>query len=149
MYCIVEGLVFGNFYQFFLFFIFFLPSLPLFFLFSLSLPLCFPPSLSLPPSPSPAPMAPVNFRATEINFTSVSLVWDPPDVPNGIITKYHVSISLLVGVKPPSSSCICLCACLPEWSFLIIHFRSIAVLNNNIRKHVTVRLRPLNVLHSS
>ena len=52
---------------------------------------------------------------------------------------------------PPSSSCVCLCllACLPGWSSLIIRFRSIAILNNNIRKHVTVRLCPLNVLHSS
>ena len=115
VYCIVGSFGGFGFWQFssvffIVFYRFFTVSPSLLFLLSLS-PSLFPTlplSPSHPPSPSPGPMAPVNFWATKINFTSVSLAWDPPDVPNGIITKYHVSISLLRCLKSCNSNNACI-----------------------------------------
>ena len=49
-----------------------------------------------------------------------------------VFKKQILNSEISIGAKPPSLSCICLCfllVCLSGLSSLVIHFRSIAVLN--------------------
>jgi hypothetical protein len=41
-----------------------------------------------------APTAPTNVIATEVNSTHVTVEWDEPDTPNGIVRQYIISYNL-------------------------------------------------------
>jgi hypothetical protein len=41
-----------------------------------------------------APTAPTNVIATEVNSTHVTVEWDEPDTPNGIVRHYIISYNL-------------------------------------------------------
>ena len=105
--------------------LFFSPaSLSLYLSLSLSLPLSalvlsFPPSLSLPPSLSsispsicpPAPSPVTSIQAKDITRHAVSLAWQQPERPNGVIleyeVKYYEKVSGLLGsvvfLSPPTA----------------------------------------------
>ena len=40
------------------------------------------------------PRAPENLTISSVTFTSINVTWDPPAIPNGIISIYQVKIAI-------------------------------------------------------
>ena len=41
------------------------------------------------------PTAPENLTISSVTFTSITVTWDPPAIPNGIISIYQVQVAII------------------------------------------------------